>query len=99
LIAKCESLSITSLQTERTKAEAKLELLQEGGINVDEFINAANNEAFTPEEEEPPTPVTATAPPPTNRDSVSTNNRASLAKSDSSAGMVTVSSKVVFSSF
>lgn len=69
------------------KAEARLEALQEGGINVDEFINAANGEVFTPEEEEPPTPGTPSA---VANVSTSSANRTSVAKSDSSAGMVLV---------
>ena len=74
------------MQTEKSKAEARLTALSEAGFDIDDYLAVANTEPFTPEEEEPPTP-TSTGTPATNT-STSSHRAVSVTKSDSTSGKV-----------
>lgn len=62
LCMKMEELrqTIRKSETEKTKAEARMEALKAAGLPTDEYLASAGAEAFTPEEEEE---ITVSSPP------------------------------------
>lgn len=62
--------TIRKAETEKTKAEARMEALKVAGLPTDEYLTNAGAEAVTPEEEEDVSMATASASQPTRTSSV-----------------------------